>query len=219
MHLRIESKLQNKSRIVENIYLDPNNVYLAVTTAERWKKSDPAVVCRWFEKAIKDHGDQIRRVCKYLKAWRDYNFREGGISSIALMACAVEVFDNYDGEFNRNKDTKPLYECSKKLYSMLKNGIVSPDPSDEEKLFPRKKMNLEFIKDVLVKADNFKNGMYRALEESTSVSQTRSELMVVFGDRLELTDNNLILCVEEIVNNTPAIPQRDIDMPKNSVSG
>lgn len=211
--------VQDESRIIENIYLDPDNVYLAVTTAERWKKSDPAVVCRWFEEAVKLHGEQIRRVCKYLKAWRDYNFREGGVSSIALMACAVEVFDNYDGKFERNNDTKPLYECSKKLHTMLVKGIDSPDPSDEEKLFPRQKMDSEYINDVLVKASDFEKGMYRALEASTNFSQTRSELMVVFGDRLELTPNNLKFCVEEIVNNTPIIPQGNIGMPKNSVSG
>lgn len=208
-----------ESRFVEDIYLKPDNVYLAVDTAERWKKSDPAIICKWFESAVNTHGEQLRRVCKYLKSWRDQQFREKGVSSIALMACAVDVFDNYQGEFKQDCDTKPLYECSQNLHSLLSKGVVSPDPSDEEDLFPRSRMSDDKKQEVLNKALEFKNNMHHALVLSDNLSESQSKLSAVFGHRIKITHDNFKLCIEEEVNSIPAIPQEDIDMPKNSVSG
>jgi hypothetical protein len=61
---------------------------------EGWKPSDPRKLEEWFRAAVRQHGEQLRRVCRYLKNWRDNRWEGCRLSSIALMACTV-------GEGNR----------------------------------------------------------------------------------------------------------------------
>jgi hypothetical protein len=42
-----------------------------------WNPSDPQAIIDWFQKAIELHGDQLRRMVRYFKAWADYNSKHG----------------------------------------------------------------------------------------------------------------------------------------------
>lgn len=57
-----------------------------------WQKSDPEQVANWFDDRVTEHSDQLRRVCRYLKAWRDHNWETGGPSSVLLMIIASQSF-------------------------------------------------------------------------------------------------------------------------------
>jgi len=57
-----------------------------------WQKSDPEQVANWFDDRVTEHTDQLRRVCRYLKAWRDHNWETGGPSSVLLMIIASQSF-------------------------------------------------------------------------------------------------------------------------------
>lgn len=73
--------------------LPPDTVLLAHREND-WIASDPRKIRRWFLDAVEVHGEILRRVCRYLKGWRDYNHPTlDGVSSIILMACAFEVFE------------------------------------------------------------------------------------------------------------------------------
>ena len=62
-----------------------------------WTESDPRELEGWFIGAVREHGKVVRRVCRYLKGWRDYRWPKGGPSSITLMVCVVAVFDDLNG--------------------------------------------------------------------------------------------------------------------------
>ena len=60
----------------------------------RWLPSDPEAVAKWFDDQVLVHGEQLRRVCCYLKAWRDYHWRDGGgPSSVLIMIVVTQTFD------------------------------------------------------------------------------------------------------------------------------
>ncbi len=56
----------------EDFWAEMEDIHLAMRNGE-WKKSDPEQVSKWFNDRVTEHGDQLRRVCRYLKAWRDYH--------------------------------------------------------------------------------------------------------------------------------------------------
>lgn len=59
----------------------------------RWLPSDTRAVARWFEDRVIEHGEQLRRVWMYMKAWRDYRWREGGgPSSVLIMISVAQAF-------------------------------------------------------------------------------------------------------------------------------
>lgn len=94
------------------------NIMLATRTGE-WKKSDPFAVTRWYADLIEEHGEQLRRVCRYLKAWRDFVWRDGGgPSSLVLMICAAELFDK---RFHR--DDIALQDAAERMVTKLKAEI------------------------------------------------------------------------------------------------
>ena len=97
---------------------DLQNIMLATRKGE-WKKSDPFAVTRWFVDLIEEHGEQLRRLCRYLKAWRDFVWRDGGgPSSILLMICAAELFDK---RFHR--DDIALQDAAERMIKMLTSDI------------------------------------------------------------------------------------------------
>ncbi|MFD0724384.1 CBASS cGAMP synthase [Lysobacter brunescens] len=75
------------------------DIHLA-TRDGKWVPSDPEMVAKWFDDRIEEHGEQLRRVCRYLKAWRDHHWRDGGgPSSVLLM---IIVARNFQSEFRRD---------------------------------------------------------------------------------------------------------------------
>lgn len=86
-----------------------------------WKASDCEQVRAWFKERLNeqpDNGKQLRYICRYLKAWRDYTWETGGPTSILLMVIAV---NNY--KYIEERDDEALHYTCQRLEEALK-GIV-----------------------------------------------------------------------------------------------
>ncbi|MGE4069823.1 MAG: CBASS cGAMP synthase [Lysobacterales bacterium] len=63
----------------------------------KWRRTDPEAVANWFEDRIArfgTNGAQLRRVCRYLKAWRDFTWQTGcGPTSVAIMIAIAQSFE------------------------------------------------------------------------------------------------------------------------------
>lgn len=97
-----------------------------------WDPSDPGRVVLWFNGKIKRHGEQLRRVCRYLKAWRDHIWPSGGPSSVVLMVCAVQTFDRTAADF-AGRDDLALRHILTALPRQLLGHITEPmiDPDED----------------------------------------------------------------------------------------
>lgn len=86
-----------------------------------WIESDPRKLEVWFKHAKNQHGDQLVRVCRYIKAWRDHTWEKCKLSSIALMVCVVNAF-----EAAHNREDKAIQLVARKLPDLLSHEIENP---------------------------------------------------------------------------------------------
>ena len=94
---------------------------------EGWKPSDPRKLEDWFRDAVGKYGEHLRRICRYLKGWRDYTWEECKLSSIILMAAATKVFkENPSLAKYETRDDKALLTVCEMLPGILSNPIENP---------------------------------------------------------------------------------------------
>lgn len=79
------------SDLTESFWVEMDEIHLAQRDGT-WKPSDPAAVTRWWRTLVDEHGPQLRRICRYVKAWRDFWWPQGGPSSVALMIAIARDF-------------------------------------------------------------------------------------------------------------------------------
>ncbi len=96
-----------------------------------WRRSDPRAVAKWFEKKRLRH-PSLRRLCRYLKAWRDHTWDSGGPSSIVLMICAAQALDTATKSLD-NRDDLALLHVTQSLADRLGGDIkeASIDPGEQ----------------------------------------------------------------------------------------
>jgi hypothetical protein len=105
----------------------PENEVLLAHRELDWMISDPRPVHRWFKREVEPvHGEQLRRVVRYLKAWRDYQWKHGGPSSILLMATASLVFEKHE-----RRDDLALLHVAKHMPDRLREGVNNPANTSE----------------------------------------------------------------------------------------
>ena len=101
--------------------LPVNRVMLALRDGD-WQESDPRQIHRWFEKELEIKGEQLRRVCRYAKAWRDKLWERGGPSSIFLMVLCSKLFKEFE-----ERDDLAFLEILKQLPMALLDPVIIPD--------------------------------------------------------------------------------------------
>lgn len=83
--------------MADQIWEELDHIVLATRSGE-WKNSDPEDVARWFNDRILEHSEQLRRVCCYLKSWRDYQWKDGGgPTSVSIMIAVAQTFEPQRG--------------------------------------------------------------------------------------------------------------------------
>lgn len=115
-----------ESEIDEQQWHDFEKIALAMRDGT-WKPSDPRKVSDWFKTNVQRHGDQLRRVCRYLKGMRDFNWAAGGPSSVLLMICATQNWQGFDG-----RDDLALLHTLEKIGLLLLGPVYCPEISDED---------------------------------------------------------------------------------------
>ena len=127
----VRKNIEDAVEFSEMQYVElPEDHIMLAHRDEGWKKSDPRKLEEWFRSALKDHGEQLRRVCRYLKGWRDHQWKESKLASIALMSATVTAFTNATRKPAENRDDKALLMVAEGLQSVLENGIPNPVVKD-----------------------------------------------------------------------------------------
>ncbi|MBQ5174786.1 CBASS cGAMP synthase [Acinetobacter pittii] len=89
--------LENESKLIR---LDEiTKIHMALRDGS-WKDSDCELIRKWYADQLAtqpDNGRQLRYIARYLKAWRDFEYNEGGgPSSILLMIIANKYYQFFD---------------------------------------------------------------------------------------------------------------------------
>lgn len=149
---------------------------------EDWIASDPRPVKDWFEDEVEVRGEQLRRVVRYLKAFRDWQWKSGGPSSILLMAAAVPLFTKMD-----RRDDLALLEVLKGLPAALRNGVSNPVNTDESLSGRLLADELEAAAKKFEMFENYLNGAVNASDESTACNW----MISMFGPRFPNRPNRI----------------------------
>lgn len=104
----------------------PSEGIMLAHREDGWKPSDPRKLEDWFRTALETHGEQLRRVCRYLKGWRDHQWNASRIASIALMSAAITAYDEAFEEVPENRDDLAMLMVAERLPSVLSGQIDNP---------------------------------------------------------------------------------------------
>lgn len=152
----------------------PADSVLLAHRKEDWKKSDPRPLRDWFVGEVEVKGTQLRRIVRYLKAYRDWRWPEGGPSSILLMATAAPLFDAQHG-----RDDTALLNVVSGMAASLRAGVANPTDFNESltaRLGPEK------VEEAALAFEDLEKFLRGALDCS-SPEQACTWMINKFGDR------------------------------------
>jgi hypothetical protein len=153
--------------------LPQNSVLLAHRECD-WMESDPRPVKEWFLAEVAARGEQLRRVVRYLKAFRDWKWASGGPTSILLMTAAAPLFEKRD-----RRDDLALLDVVTALPAKLRGGVNNPI-DDTESL--TKRLGEERVEDAAKQFEAFEK-MLRGTLNAGNETQACRWMIAEFGPR------------------------------------
>lgn len=186
------------------------DIVLATRSGE-WRKSDPGVVSGWFRDQVDEHGEQVRRTSRYLKGWRDFQWLEGGPSSVALMICTCQSFTKMPG-----RDDLALLEVARELGGKLA-GDIREELIDEKDDF--NKLSSSERMEAAAKARDLYRALKGALEANRwHKTDVLKALQAQFGPRMPFEPDWIVDDTpENVVRVAPAVvvPQPEVRRTKS----
>ncbi|KYY12279.1 hypothetical protein AWQ10_07770 [Vibrio parahaemolyticus] len=174
--------------------VDSENVNLALREGERkWVNSDPKIVEDWFNDSCVRIGKHLRKVCRFMKAWRDAQWDVGGPSSISLMAATVNILDRVSHDSSDLGETMKI--VAKNLPDEFARGVESPDDTDEKPLFPPSSKHGRREMDIMSKLERLPSILSSA-ELADSKSEALKKINMAFGSRV--TNSDLIVLAKAL---------------------
>lgn len=165
-----------------------------------WKHSDPKKVSNWFDDRVEEHGVQLRRVCRYLKAWRDFHWPVGGPTSVLLMIATAQEFEEKKG-----RDDLALLDSAQRLSLSLMDEVREPGIDNGEEDFnrlspPERLVVTQRLRQLALHLSEAHKG---SLNDRQSVLET---LLQQFGSRIPLDVSRVELDGEvAAIRQTPAV--------------
>jgi len=160
----------------------PSDCVLLAHREEDWVASDPRQINNWFVDAVDLYGERLRRICRYLKAWRDHNRPHlDRVSSILLMVCAWRVFDDFGRPNVPERDDAALLLVARRLPILLAGPVENPtDP--EEKVDARLEEADRGV--AIVMAERLAKELGEIVEKCFDPQEAVTRLKGLFGDRM-----------------------------------
>lgn len=160
----------------------PSNKVLLAHRDLNWMSSDPRPVKEWFLGEIEAKGEQLRRIVRYLKAFRDWQWPSGGPSSILIMAAAAPIFEKRD-----RRDDLALLDVLAALPDQLRNGVYNPI-DETESLTDR--LGKDGVEDAAVAFEHLERMIRGAINAGNS-AQACIWMQDVFGTRFPNEPNRV----------------------------
>ncbi|MGS1047452.1 CBASS cGAMP synthase [Burkholderia glumae] len=157
----------------------PKTKVLLAHRDEGWMDSDPRPVKEWFVDQVETKGEQLRRVVRYIKAYRDWTWKSGGPSSILLMAAAAPLFVKQD-----RRDDQALADVVKQLPATLRKGVTNP-VNPAESLTERLRASsddADMVEQAALQFEDLSRRLQAALDAS-SAEQACTWVQGLFGPR------------------------------------
>lgn len=164
----------------------PHNKVLLALRSGGWRSSDPRPVLQWVKNQASTKGDQWLHVVRYMKAWRDYQWPNGGPTSICLMAAVDRVFNR-----GQKRDDMALLDVLTQLPVIFAGNIynpadTSPRQEDRERLSTHLDEDPNLRNEVVQKLRAFGSDLHRAIHGRVSAQEACTLLRRHLGTRIPL---------------------------------
>lgn len=171
-----------------------------------WQESDCELIRKWFTdklKSLENNGQQLRAICRYLKAWRDWQFADKSFqpSSILLMIIACKYYQYYP-----SRDDLALLSVLEELPNALNSDVYENIEEHESEDFNRMKERER------VEASRYADKLYQNFMASLNNSDKTKALTFItneLGDRIP-QDKDLIETSRQSVFDTQPLVQSKI---------
>lgn len=149
--------------------------YLAHKT-KGWIVSDPKAFTAWFRKKVKENGEQLRRMVKYLKGWKDN--KEIDLKGISI---TILVGNHFSAEDQR--DDIALLKTVTNIIDELEDDFncYKPVIPTDEDLFDG--MSETKKNSILNGLNSLKKKLDKAINEVENEKDAANELKKIFGDK------------------------------------
>ena len=166
-------------------HMMPTEGVLMATKNRGWQDSDPRPIRDWVVEQVELKGEQLRRVMRYLKAWRDFQkWDKDDPKSILLMVAADAAFDS---SVDR-RDDLALLKVLRGLPDILRGKVISPStrdkPPGEQEDLARRLDNKGIRRDVIARIEHFADQLEYAINTCGIPTKACEILIEHLGDRL-----------------------------------
>ena len=155
----------------------PADVLLLAHRVEGWKPSDPRPLRDWIIRQVLLKSEQLRRLMRYTKAWRDWLWPNGrSPSSILLMVAVDQALRECE-----TRDDLALLKVADKLPGILAGKVENPAIRGE---FLSDKLDEESIRDdVVARARELHSMLHHAIMVCDRPEEACRSLQQLFGPR------------------------------------
>lgn len=176
------------------------------TRAGVWRKSDPEEISKWFRDRLLQHTEQLRRVCRFLKAWRDFHWKDGGgPTSVSIMVAVAQSFEVCQG-----RDDIALERAARRLAQALLGEIRETAIANGEEDFNSRMKDLE-KQDASAKAQVLADHLHRA--RLLNVGKEVSAIALVVAQLGERVPDRCELIHADDGSDIRTIPARTVPQP------
>jgi len=166
-------------------HLMPTEGVLMATKNRGWRDSDPRPVRDWVIEQVELKGEQLRRVMRYLKAWRDFQkWEKDDPKSILLMVAADAAFDMAI----EKRDDLALLKVLQRLPDILRGKVINPatrdKPLDEQEDLAKRLDNKGIREDVIARIEHFSDQLEYAIDTCGVPSEACEILIEFLGKRV-----------------------------------
>lgn len=166
-------------------HLMPTEGVLMATKNRGWQDSDPRPIRDWVVEQVELKGEQLRRVMRYLKAWRDFQkWDKDDPKSILLMVAADAAFDMA----TEKRDDLALLKVLRRLPDILRGQVINPasrdKPLNEQEDLAKRLDNKGIREDVIARIERFADQLEYAIDTCGVPSEACKILIKHLGDRV-----------------------------------
>lgn len=204
--------MQDRDELEEAFYRQlPMDQIMLAHRDNGWEPSDPRKIEDWYRQAIETYGPVLRRLSRYYKAWRDFQWQKPKLSSLAIMACIVDILDGLAGEIPEHRDDLAMLIVGERLAARLKQPIPNPVMAHASEVALDRDWTAMDRSEIVAKAKELYDRLLDAFHGTDNAAAVLSNLRGALGKRV--TDDVSVIRFEARETTIKSFPKATVAAP------
>jgi len=175
----------------DDIYTGIKSDIMLAHREEGWIASDPRGLDIWFQEAVDNFGQQVRRLTRDFKGMRDWKWKYGDLSSICIMAALVQAIEEL-GSLDADRDDIALSNTARRMATIFRNTVKNPVVNGGQVTHLCNGWTREFRQEVCDTFERIADTLDDAMDNTYDRNDVLAKAARVFGNRMP-DDPNLVV--------------------------